>query len=512
MAAEYRRIEIADVGYALTLLADVYTDARRALAEYVSNSADAFRLAEREGIWRNWTCEVRIEEDKGRIIISDNATGIHYERLLEIPSKVTLSYKRGDLEAKGHKAIGLLAFASFCNRMRIITRAEATRETYYAEWSQESLRNPETCPVVIDREIRDPRRSPGTDVYLEGLFQEKRHQLKKQKVIDFLKAEFAPDIREKRYELFVVEGESRTKVEPGRYSGVPFYVLQVETVEGEKINLDLYLSQKPGFQRVSLFIRGKQVIENLASHPDFDHPPWTSGQVAGEVRCDFLRPITGRAGGVESGAEWARFVHALRTLESRICEVIERITEEQKARQAHRIFKELNQALSYVLPELNWDELPKSVVGRNEISEVPQKGDNGIGIGELGTESEIKIEAQPKDPRKSRLIDPSRVRPARTGRAPAFNWREVEFEPEAMDLRSRFVPSAAMIEINSAHKDYLIEREEEIAHRNYLIRLAAKELTLMNFREMGDIEVTERMVQLETALTRYFRGKPSRHA
>ena len=82
---------------------------------------------------------------------------------------------------------------------------------------------------------------------------------------------------------------------------------------------------------------------------------------------------------------------------------------------------------------------------------------------------------------------------------------EVEFEPDARHLRSRYVPPTAQIEINSAHDDYITEREQELSHRNYLIRLAAKELTLINFREMGDIEVTERMVQLETALNRYFK-------
>jgi hypothetical protein len=103
------------------------------------------------------------------------------------------------------------------------------------------------------------------------------------------------------------------------------------------------------------------------------------------------------------------------------------------------------------------------------------------------------------------LIDPNKQIQKGGRRGPAFNWREVEFEPDAMNLRSRYVHPAALIEINSAHEDYISEREKEDSHRNYLIRLAAKELTLINFRDMGDIEVTERMVQLETALTKYFK-------
>ena len=70
-------------------------------------------------------------------------------------------------------------------------------------------------------------------------------------------------------------------------------------------------------------------------------------------------------------------------------------------------------------------------------------------------------------------------------------------------MRSRFVSSTALIEINSAHDDYLLEREDEARHRQYLLRLASKEVTVANFAGTGDREVTERMVELETALSRY---------
>lgn len=505
MATEYIPIDIGDIGSALKLLANVYPDARRALAEFVSNSADAFNITERSGIWRDWVCQIILDEKKANITVSDNALGIPHEELLKIPSRVALSSKRDDLETKGHKAIGLLAFASFCERMTIVSRFESSKETYRAEWSQESLKNPKKYPIRIERETMNPRRSPGTDVHLEKIFKDKGHQLKKQKIIEFLKAEFSPDLREKKYELLIINGEGKIKIEPGKYSGIPFSKLRLETSQKEVIDLDLYVSQKTGFQRVGLFIRGKQVIENISTHPDFQNHPWTSGQIVGEIKCNFLKPITGRVGGVESGQEWTRFVEALRSIEEELANFIEKISEEQKEKQAHRIFKELNQALSYVIPKLNWDELPKSLGGRDGNGGLLREGSGGIGPGSIGGEGGKRDKPYTSPSKKQRLIDPNKYRQEGVKRGPAFNWREVEFEPDAMNLRSRYVPPAALIEINSAHEDYISEREKEEFHRNYLVRLAAKELTLINFRDMGDIEVTERMVQLETALTRYFK-------
>lgn len=511
MSPTYKTIQIADIANALVLLSEVYSDARRALAEFVSNSADAFSLAVRGGIERKWKCQIAIKEtSKGisRVAVRDNGCGIIFDRLSELPGSVALSLKREDVETKGHKGIGLLAFASFCRRMRIVTRAEGTDETYYAQWDQRCLNDPQGTPVEIDRQDRKGRREPGTDVIFESIFEDRQHQLRPQKIVDFLKIEFAPDLRERRYELIVDDGKRRTQVEPGRYPGTPFDVLRVKTSRAEAIDLDLYLSTRPGLQGVALFVRGKQVIENVVSHPDLSRSPWTSGRVIGEIRCGFVKPVTGRAGGIVPGMEWTRFVEAIRQIESRLEEAIQRLAEEQRARQTHRIFKELNQALSSVWRQLNWEDLPRSSVGGGLPGEVFETGKDGVGGGEgdeIGGKRAGREASSPGKPERPRLIDPARPRPSKAAGGPAVNWREAEFEPDARSLRSRFIPSAALIEINLAHADYIAEREEEVRHRAYLIGLLSKELTLINFGQMGDVEITERMIQLETALSRHFR-------
>ncbi len=175
--------------------------------------------------------------------------------------------------------------------------------------------------------------------------------------MDFLKAEFSPDLRAKRYDLIVYEGKQKLPVLPGRYSGIPFSVLSLETRKKEKLTIDLYLTQKPLMQRVALFVRGKQILVNIAELPEFrPGGPWKSGRVAGEISADFLKPTTGRTA-IEHGDEWKRFVETLRSVEGQLDTQLEKIAEEQRAREATRIFKEINQVLSNVLPNLKWSQL-----------------------------------------------------------------------------------------------------------------------------------------------------------
>jgi hypothetical protein len=96
MASEFRSVRIADMGAALRLLSEVYRDARRALAEFIANAADAFILGDREKIKRSWRCEVHLGLKE--ICVDDNGPGITRNRLLELPSRVTLSAKKGDLQ------------------------------------------------------------------------------------------------------------------------------------------------------------------------------------------------------------------------------------------------------------------------------------------------------------------------------------------------------------------------------------------------------------------------------
>jgi hypothetical protein len=267
--------------------------------------------------------------------------------------------------------------------MRIISRPEGESDTFEARWTSDSLTSPDEHPVRIDLAgTADALKRPGTRVVLSRLFDDRIHQLKAVRMVEFLKTEFSPDLRAKRYDLIVSDGKSKYPVIPGRYSGIQFPKLSLKTNKGEKIEIEFYLTQKPMMQRVALFVRGKQILNNIAELPEFSEGPWRSGRVAGEIRCDFLRPTTGRTA-IEHGHEFKRFANCLREIEAEIQAELDRIAEEQRAREATRLFKEINQVLASVLPSLRWDELPKSARGNGDSAEFPP-GKDGVGPSGVG--------------------------------------------------------------------------------------------------------------------------------
>ena len=159
---------------------------------------------------------------------------------------------------------------------------------------------------------------------------------------------------------------------------------------------------------------------------------------------------------------------------------LDKIAEEQRAREATRVFKEINQALASVLPSLRWDELPKSAVGSGE-AEVFPPGHEGVGpSGGKGNARSKGRGAPPISPRRSRLIDPSRPKRAGGSAATGFNYREEEFEADQQSLRSRYISVQSMIEINIIHPDYVLEREDDRRFKEYLMLLVVKEITLLN--------------------------------
>jgi hypothetical protein len=86
--------------------------------------------------------------------------------------------------------------------------------------------------------------------------------------------------------------------------------------------------------------------------------------------------------------------------------------------------------------------------------------------------------------------------------ATGFNYREAEFEADQQSLRSRYIAIQSLIEVNNLHSDYESEREDDRRFKEYLMLLVVKEIALLNFKNMGENEVAERFVELQTALHR----------
>lgn len=135
-----------DVIESLTL--GMYEDCRFIYREYVQNAADAVDKAVKQSILQNGSEEIyiKIDVDKRRIEISDNATGISKENVVSILRNIAHSTKKRG-EAKGFRGIGRLGGLGYCSKLRFET-------TYYGEntksimtWDAELLKS-----IINDRE------------------------------------------------------------------------------------------------------------------------------------------------------------------------------------------------------------------------------------------------------------------------------------------------------------------------------------------------------------------------
>src|SRR3989338_905679 len=89
-----------------------------ALREYVTNAIDEiYDMNETGGLVR-----IILDPVQSRVMIHDNAVGMTAERLAQLPLAVGTSIKRGKIDKRGEKGLGLISFGSLGERMHIITR------------------------------------------------------------------------------------------------------------------------------------------------------------------------------------------------------------------------------------------------------------------------------------------------------------------------------------------------------------------------------------------------------
>ena len=102
-------------GRALIELAMQYSP-KNAIREYVTNGLDARLNGRPENI------TVALYPNQKKLIISDDGTGIPYDKLMSLPVKIGESGKYGRIDSRGEKALGLLAFGSLGKTMHMLSR------------------------------------------------------------------------------------------------------------------------------------------------------------------------------------------------------------------------------------------------------------------------------------------------------------------------------------------------------------------------------------------------------
>lgn len=503
MPPERLRLRIGNLAKAVLVSGQAYQDPKDALNEFVSNAADEYVEAGRRGE------RIRVMlRRKGRypvIAVDDMGRGMSPERLREIARNLFESAKAGDDRTLGEKAIGILAFQQLGSRCDVVSRAEGSDET----WVLRLERGKATAQ--LERERRKARQAPGTTVVLSDLEPDVLRVLTQRKVVDYLRGRRGPALARGDYSIEVVEGRSVDVVSPEKPDGLKLDVPARPTLWG-RIEFALYVAP-PDTRRRRVAVVGRAgttIVDDIAEIEEFALPPWSSGQVAGEVVFAALQQTAGRRAVLRDRDAFPVFVDAVKAVEPAVRRATEKLAQEVDAQAADRLAETLRRVFGRVLKELaDLDNPMRTQVGDEPgvgglFEEPGVEGPGPTRNGSSGPSAPPGVPELPEldDAGGDAVSDPPH-REARPDRRRTTDLPSVSPDPDPGEARSRFEADTGIVFYNDRHEDYLVVRDDESGLLDYLATLVAKEYVLYNNPRAANEELAEEMVRMLVRVRRH---------
>ncbi|MCL6581255.1 MAG: hypothetical protein K6U08_06540, partial [Firmicutes bacterium] len=345
------------------------------------------------------------------------------------------------------------------------------------------------------------------------------------KLAEYFAQRWRKPLLQEAFRLQVAHGKNSEIVRPNRYEG-ELLGRRVRTDLGH-VEFELYIVPRSlARHRVSVLgAGGVEILADICQDPEFDHHPWCSDQVHGEVRFGLLRQTTGRRGLQHDRKVFPVFAAAVQAVEAELIRRIEQLNREQESSVDERLKRAISQAFRKALAELHAlsttglkvsiaDPSGPEEQGRlfdNEAAAALDEGSRPTepGAGEAGGadgggrtggspgedhgEAGPRLEGPEEGPGRD-VVDDEKGR-VRQRPAVGLNYRPVAFEDTSR--RSRYNEALRTIEINRIHPDYLRARaEDRRLFLDYMVALVAKELTLLNYEGIDPGELLERYVEL----------------
>ncbi len=433
------------------------------------------------------------------------------DRLREVARNLFESTKAGDDRTLGEKAIGLLGFQQLGARCEIVSRGTGSDET----WALMLERGRAEATLV--RERRRARTEPGTTVYVAQLDPEVLRMLTQRKVVEYLRRRRGPALARGDYSIEVVEGRSAELVTPEEPEGVRLAIPARATLWG-RIEFALYVAADSSPSRhVAVVGRaGTAILDRITELEEFDHEPWSSGQVSGQVVFEALHQTAGRRAVLRDGDAFPVFREAVLSVEPLVVRAVERMRQEVDQQTTDRVSDTVRRIFERVLKELADLENPM----RSPAGEEPGSGALPLGGGEgddgpAGNRSSVPVGGGGDDavPTESPGIDDlmpgaqatplegtGATRPA-AGRS--RHLPTVRPDPEPGPARSRFDPDAGVVLYNEHHADFLMVKDDEPALLDYLATLVAKEYVVYNNPLAPAEDLAEEMVRMLVRVRRH---------
>lgn len=499
MHEEKGYLEVSNFRKLLLVLSQVPMDPREALKEFVSNARDALFEA---GI-SNGRVQIFLHRKGKRsfIQISDHGIGMDKTKLKYIATHLCDSDKLKKMGLEGHKAIGITSYLQLANECHIVSRPQKNGKSYClilpTRADIEDVERSDGPTWIVREEEKRSREIPGTDVYLLGIDSEASRVLTMKKIADHLKNRYRSALLKGEFNIQICEGKRAEYVRPEKYSGEVFPISRIPTKWGF-IDFNLYISPPSSRQRKVALVGegGATIYDDISDLDEFDHLPWTSNQVEGEIRCPFLKPTTSRIGGVVRHREkFPIFLAAVKSIEENLSEEIKRKTKEYEERIDQRIFTHIRKIFHNVIKELEDLESPfktpvASTTGEEKTGIIKDILDRIIG-------GKTKKDRRRKGTATVPVIDPTSLEKTKQQFRPLPSFYPKEFEENKSHLRSELDKDQGVIYYNDRHPDYLdAKRNPDHSYLlNYMLLIGVKEYVIYNNPHGNEIKISEEMIR-----------------
>ena len=347
------KLRIGDDWNAIRIIALSQGNPLKALAELVENSIDAH--AKIIVITRGR------EHGEHYLVVRDDGDGIPRDPgglpdFKYVATHICDSLKRrlkadGRGEVQGEFGIGLLSFWTVGGTLTM-TSTGADQRVY-----QMIMRKGDPRYLVSLRRGLFTER--GTEVKISPLLDGVR-SLSGEKIQWYLASELRDRIRNTQVRVTVIDKLARKQyqVEPRQFEGRLLHQLPtVRSAFGEAY-AELYLTEPAEDCRVALTRGGTRVIEDIATLPGLERPPWNSRFLQGLIDVPYLSLTPGTRSGIVHDERYGVFVEALGPLEVHLNGLIDaqrRAEEEQANQESLRAIQRAFREAMLVLPPEEYD-------------------------------------------------------------------------------------------------------------------------------------------------------------
>jgi len=379
---ERGKLKIGDDWNAIRIIALSQSNPLKAIAEFVENSIDADAKT---------ITITRGREHRGYYLaIKDDGNGVPRDadgrpNFKYVATHICDSIKRrlkADGNGKGVQGefgIGLLSFWTLGDTLTMISIGADHRSYQMTMHKGDPRYDVSPRRVLFAEKGTELRVSP----LLEGI-----RTLSGEKIQWYLASELRDRITDAHVRVTVIDRLSRKQyeVEPRQFEGRLLHQLPLIRAPYGDAYAELYLAEPAESSRVALARSGTRVMEDLASLPGLDHPPWSSRYVQGLIDVPFLNLTPGTRSGIILDERYAALIAALEPIEAHVKGLIEeqqRAEEEQASQQSLRAIQRAFHEALLALPreEYDWFDVPGHA--RRERGPGKPNGDGTMGASQV---------------------------------------------------------------------------------------------------------------------------------